>query len=44
MVVIIGFEGSANKIGVGIIQDGQVLSNPRYSVTNFYQFTEKRKK
>jgi N6-L-threonylcarbamoyladenine synthase len=29
MVVIIGFEGSANKIGVGIIRDGQVLSNPR---------------
>ena len=35
MVVIIGFEGSANKIGVGIIQDGQVLSNPRYSVYKF---------
>ena len=29
MVVIIGFEGSANKIGVGIIRDGVVLSNPR---------------
>ncbi|XP_013413934.1 probable tRNA N6-adenosine threonylcarbamoyltransferase [Lingula anatina] len=29
MVVVIGFEGSANKIGVGIIQDGVVLSNPR---------------
>jgi N6-L-threonylcarbamoyladenine synthase len=29
MVVIIGFEGSANKIGVGIIRDGEVLSNPR---------------
>ncbi|XP_064640692.1 tRNA N6-adenosine threonylcarbamoyltransferase-like [Lineus longissimus] len=29
MVVIIGFEGSANKIGIGIIQDGVVLSNPR---------------
>lgn len=29
MVVAIGFEGSANKIGVGIIQDGEVLSNPR---------------
>ena len=24
MVVIIGFEGSANKIGIGIIQDGKV--------------------
>lgn len=29
MVTSIGFEGSANKIGVGIIRDGTVLSNPR---------------
>lgn len=29
MTVVIGFEGSANKIGVGIIRDGEVLSNPR---------------
>lgn len=29
MVVAIGFEGSANKIGVGIIRDGVVLSNVR---------------
>lgn len=29
MVVAIGFEGSANKIGVGIVRDGIVLSNPR---------------
>ena len=29
MVVAIGFEGSANKIGIGIVRDGQVLSNPR---------------
>ncbi|XP_059806792.1 tRNA N6-adenosine threonylcarbamoyltransferase [Hemitrygon akajei] len=29
MTVVIGFEGSANKIGVGIIKDGKVLSNPR---------------
>lgn len=29
MVVSIGFEGSANKIGIGIVRDGQVLSNPR---------------
>jgi N6-L-threonylcarbamoyladenine synthase len=29
MVVVIGFEGSANKIGIGIIRDGVVLSNPR---------------
>lgn len=29
MVIAIGFEGSANKIGVGIVKDGEVLSNPR---------------
>ena len=29
MVMVIGFEGSANKIGIGIIRDGVVLSNPR---------------
>lgn len=29
MVTSIGFEGSANKIGVGIVRDGKVLSNPR---------------
>jgi len=29
MVVAIGFEGSANKLGVGIVRDGIVLSNPR---------------
>jgi len=29
MTIIIGFEGSANKIGVGIVRDGEVLSNPR---------------
>lgn len=29
MVISIGFEGSANKIGVGIIKDGEVLSNVR---------------
>ena len=29
MVTIIGLEGSANKLGVGIIRDGKVLSNPR---------------
>lgn len=29
MVIAIGFEGSANKIGVGIIKDGVVLANPR---------------
>lgn len=28
-ITAIGFEGSANKIGVGIIRDGEVLSNPR---------------
>eukprot|EP00485_Elphidium_margaritaceum_P000185 CAMPEP_0202694842 /NCGR_PEP_ID=MMETSP1385-20130828/8590_1 /ASSEMBLY_ACC=CAM_ASM_000861 /TAXON_ID=933848 /ORGANISM="Elphidium margaritaceum" /LENGTH=348 /DNA_ID=CAMNT_0049350755 /DNA_START=55 /DNA_END=1101 /DNA_ORIENTATION=+ len=30
MVIVMGFEGSANKIGVGIVDDkGTVLSNPR---------------
>ena len=29
MVIIVGFEGSANKFGVGIIRDGEILSNPR---------------
>lgn len=29
MVVILGIESSANKLGVGIIEDGEVLSNPR---------------
>lgn len=29
MVIAIGFEGSANKLGIGIIKDGVVLANPR---------------
>ena len=29
MTIVIGFEGSANKIGIGIIEDGKVLSNAR---------------
>ncbi|KAK6016075.1 peptidase, M22 family [Ostertagia ostertagi] len=29
MVCVLGIEGSANKIGVGIVRDGEVLSNPR---------------
>jgi len=29
MVISLGFEGSANKIGVGIVKDGTVLANPR---------------
>lgn len=29
MVISMGFEGSANKIGVGIVRDGEVISNPR---------------
>jgi len=28
-VTVLGMEGSANKIGIGIIRDGIVLSNPR---------------
>ena len=31
MVISIGLEGSANKIGVGIVKDGEVLSNPRHT-------------
>lgn len=29
MVIAVGFEGSANKLGVGVMKDGVVLSNPR---------------
>uniref|UniRef100_UPI00358EDCFA tRNA N6-adenosine threonylcarbamoyltransferase n=1 Tax=Myxine glutinosa TaxID=7769 RepID=UPI00358EDCFA len=29
MPVVLGMEGSANKLGVGIVRDGVVLSNPR---------------
>lgn len=29
MTIAIGFEGSANKLGVGIMSDGKVLSNCR---------------
>ena len=29
MPTIIGLEGSANKLGIGIVRDGEVLSNPR---------------
>ena len=29
MPIIIGLEGSANKIGVGVVSDGKILSNPR---------------
>lgn len=29
MVIAIGFEGSANKIGIGIIKDGEILANVR---------------
>lgn len=28
-IIALGMEGSANKIGIGIIKDGKVLSNPR---------------
>jgi len=31
MTIAIGFEGSANKIGIGIIKDGEVLSNVRHT-------------
>ena len=29
MVIALGFEGSANKLGIGIMRDGEVLANPR---------------
>jgi len=29
MVVCLGMEGSANKIGIGIMKNNVVLSNPR---------------
>lgn len=29
MVCALGIEGSANKIGIGIIKDGKVLANVR---------------
>lgn len=31
MVVAVGFEGSANKLGVGIIRDQNVLANVRHT-------------
>ena len=30
-MIAIGFEGSANKIGIGIIKDEEVLSNVRHT-------------
>ena len=30
-LTVIGFEGSANKLGIGIVRDGVVLSNPRHT-------------
>ncbi|KAK4472685.1 hypothetical protein MN116_003915 [Schistosoma mekongi] len=29
MTIVLGIEGSANKLGVGIVRDGLVLANPR---------------
>ncbi|GAB1602032.1 probable tRNA N6-adenosine threonylcarbamoyltransferase [Argonauta hians] len=31
MVISIGFEGSANKLGIGIMKNEKVLSNPRHT-------------
>lgn len=31
MPTVIGFEGSANKLGIGVVRDGVVLSNPRHT-------------
>nr|AFK10612.1 putative O-sialoglycoprotein endopeptidase-like protein [Callorhinchus milii]AFM90427.1 putative O-sialoglycoprotein endopeptidase-like protein [Callorhinchus milii] len=33
MPMVLGFEGSANKLGVGIVCDGKVLANPRLTYT-----------
>jgi N6-L-threonylcarbamoyladenine synthase len=31
-MIALGIEGSANKIGVGIVRDsGEILSNPRHT-------------
>lgn len=30
-ITVIGLEGSANKVGIGIVRDGVVLSNPRHT-------------
>lgn len=29
MTIALGIEASANKLGVGIVRDGEILSNPR---------------
>lgn len=29
MVIAIGFEGSANKLGIGIVKNGEILANCR---------------
>ena len=28
-MLVLGIEGSANKIGVGLLKDGEVIANPR---------------
>lgn len=30
-MIAIGFEGSANKLGIGIIKDDEILSNVRHT-------------
>ena len=42
--LVLGIEGSANKIGVGIVtEDGDVLSNPRHTyVNNIYSITVRK--
>jgi N6-L-threonylcarbamoyladenine synthase len=30
-MIAIGFEGSANKLGIGIIKDEEILSNVRHT-------------
>lgn len=45
MVLALGFEGSANKIGIGIVRDETILSNPRKTcapVTRLTSFARSR--
>lgn len=38
MALALGIEGSANKVGVGIVrEDGTILSNPRHTLVLTYR-------
>ena len=36
-ITIIGLEGSANKIGIGIVRDGEVKRMMRWKILGFYR-------